>query len=31
MFEFLVGLIIGSFIGVGICAWVVWEILDPEK
>jgi hypothetical protein len=31
MFEFLVGLVAGLFIGVGICAWAVWVVLDPKK
>jgi hypothetical protein len=31
MFEFLVGLVAGLFIGVGVCAWAVWAVLSPEK
>jgi hypothetical protein len=31
MFAFLVGLVAGLFIGVGICAWAVWAVLDPKK
>jgi len=31
MFEFLVGLVVGLAIGVGVCAWAVWAVLNPEK
>jgi hypothetical protein len=31
MFEFLVGLVVGLFVGVGASAWAVWVVLNPEK
>lgn len=31
MFEFIVGLVTGSILGVGMCAWAVWSILDPKR
>jgi hypothetical protein len=31
MFEFLAGLVVGLAIGVGVCAWAVWAVLDPKK
>jgi hypothetical protein len=31
MFEFLAGLVVGLAIGIGVCAWAVWAVLDHEK
>lgn len=29
--EFLIGLFIGMTLGVSLCAWAVWTVLDPKK
>ena len=31
MFDFIIGLIVGVGLGIGLCVWAVWAVLGSKK